>query len=129
MREPSMATISTESRGFPRPRGSLAHDISFIVERTRHFCTNSGPTGILTAICSNTIVGEMTVDEMLLLLASALNVTIPDEHERENILSFTGIVAHSSERMAAPLAAYMVGRSGLEVETAVHRVREALGTE
>ncbi|MGC8480453.1 MAG: DUF6457 domain-containing protein [Acidimicrobiales bacterium] len=71
----------------------------------------------------------MTVDEMLSILAHALNVTIPDEREREDILSFTGIVAHSSERIAAPLAAYMAGRSGLGVEAAVHRVREALGAE
>jgi hypothetical protein len=73
------------------------------------------------------MVGVMTVDEMLSLLARALDVPVPNDRERADILTFTGDVAHASERLAAPLAAYMVGRAGLDLESALGRVSEVLG--
>ena len=47
-------------------------------------------------------------------LAGQLGVDPLDEATIETLLDLAGVAAHSSERMAAPLACYLVGRAGAD---------------
>lgn len=44
----------------------------------------------------------------------------------EALLDLAGVAAHSSERLAAPLACYLVGRAGLAPEAALELARTFL---
>lgn len=44
--------------------------------------------------------------------AAALGTTPPTSEEIEELLSLAGTAAHASERLAAPLACWLVGRAG-----------------
>jgi hypothetical protein len=50
--------------------------------------------------------------------AAALGVDAPDDATFEALLDLAGTAAHSSERIAAPIACWLVGRSGLTVDAA-----------
>jgi threonine dehydratase len=50
--------------------------------------------------------------------AAALGVDAPDDRTFEALLDLAGTAAHASERIAAPVACWLVGRSGLTVEAA-----------
>lgn len=54
----------------------------------------------------------MTADEFLLALAVELGTPQPTAAERELLLEVAAVAAHSSERLAAPLACWMCGVSG-----------------
>jgi hypothetical protein len=56
--------------------------------------------------------------EWVAAFAEALGVEPPDEGTIETLLDLAGVAAHGSERIAAPLACYLVGRSGLSVDEA-----------
>ncbi len=45
--------------------------------------------------------------------AAALGTTPPTAEEIEELLSLAGTAAHASERLAAPLACWLVGRAGI----------------
>jgi hypothetical protein len=68
----------------------------------------------------------MTRDECLAALSRALGVETPDEDTIDSLLQTAGLAAHASERTAAPIATYLVGRSGLPLQQAVDIVRDAL---
>jgi hypothetical protein len=57
-------------------------------------------------------VQPMTVDAFLRAFAAEAGVPAPSAEEAEALLRIASIAAHSSERMAAPLACWMVGASG-----------------
>lgn len=57
----------------------------------------------------------MTADEFLRTLATEIGVRAPSGDEAEALLKLAAIAAHSSERIAAPLACWMAGQSGLGV--------------
>jgi len=40
------------------------------------------------------------------------------------LLDLAGVAAHASARPAAPIAAYLVGRAGVDPDTALERARE-----
>ena len=44
----------------------------------------------------------------------------------ESLLELAGVAAHSSERLAAPLACYLVGRSGMDPDAALELARTLL---
>jgi hypothetical protein len=67
---------------------------------------------------------QMTADEWLAAFAEALGVEPPDAATVETILAMAGVAAHASERPAAPVAAYLVGRAGLDAATALERAKE-----
>jgi hypothetical protein len=46
--------------------------------------------------------------------AAVLGVEPPDEATVATLLDLAGVAAHASERAAAPIACYLVGRAGLE---------------
>lgn len=49
--------------------------------------------------------------------AAELGVDGPDEALFEALLDLAGTAAHASERMAAPVACYLLGRAGVDVAT------------
>lgn len=56
--------------------------------------------------------------------AAALGVEAPDETTIETLLDLAGVAAHASERIAAPIACYLVGRAGLSPGEALERARD-----
>lgn len=58
----------------------------------------------------------MTVSrtEWLRCFAAELGIPEPTEEEIESLLTLAGTAAHSSERTAAPLSCWLVGRAGLD---------------
>lgn len=55
--------------------------------------------------------------------AAALGVEPPDDTTVETLLDLAGVAAHASERLAAPLACWLVGRAGLEADQAIELAR------
>jgi hypothetical protein len=61
--------------------------------------------------------------------ATELGVDPPNETEIEQLLDLAGVAAHASERIAAPLACYLVGRAGLEPAAALELARRIAGDD
>jgi hypothetical protein len=51
-------------------------------------------------------------DEWISSFAARIGAEAPSADEADEILRLAGIAAHASERIAAPLACWMVGRAG-----------------
>jgi hypothetical protein len=60
-----------------------------------------------------------TADEWIAAFAARLGVDPPDAATVETLLELAGVAAHASERIAAPIACYLVGRAGLEASAAL----------
>jgi hypothetical protein len=56
--------------------------------------------------------------------AEALGVEAPPSDLIDELLALAGDAAHASERIAAPIACFLVGRAGVDLATA----RRAAGT-
>lgn len=56
--------------------------------------------------------------EWISQFAGCLGLEAPDDQTIEKLLALAGIAAHASERTAAPIACYLVGRAGLDAEVA-----------
>jgi hypothetical protein len=56
--------------------------------------------------------------------AAQLDVELPDDDTITTLLELAGVAAHASERVAAPIACYLVGRAGLEPTAALAQARE-----
>ena len=54
----------------------------------------------------------MTAQEWLEAFAAGIGVPAPDEETTGELLELAATAAHSSERIAAPIACYMLGVSG-----------------
>lgn len=63
-------------------------------------------------------VGEVDARTWINRFAGELGLDGPDEALFEGLLELAGTAAHASERMAAPLACYLVGRAGVDLATA-----------
>ena len=63
-------------------------------------------------------VTEQTGREWIAGFAERLGVDPPDDATFEALLDLAGVAAHSSERVAAPIACWLVGRAGITVEEA-----------
>ncbi len=57
--------------------------------------------------------GLPTGREWVHAFASKLGVSAPTDAEFEDLLALAGIAAHSSERIAAPVACWLAARAGL----------------
>ena len=55
--------------------------------------------------------------------AAELGVEAPDQATIDVLLDLAGVAAHASQRVAAPIAAYLVGRAGLSAEAALDLAR------
>lgn len=72
----------------------------------------------------------ITDREWIHRLAIELGVTEPTEQEIEALLELAGTAARASQRTAAPISCWLIGRSGLDPETArltAARLADSLG--
>ena len=60
----------------------------------------------------------MTAREWIDDFAGRLGIEAPDDKTIDALLALAGDAAHASERIAAPIACYLVGRAGLDPKTA-----------
>lgn len=68
-----------------------------------------------------------TAESWLEQLAAALGVPPPSTAERDRLLGIAGVAAHAAERTAAPLTCWLIGRSGVDPETAARVVADLAG--
>jgi hypothetical protein len=66
----------------------------------------------------------MTASEWLTAYAERLGTTAPTPEEVETVLALAGVAAHSSERIAAPVACWMAARAGVELPDAMTAAQE-----
>jgi hypothetical protein len=66
----------------------------------------------------------MQPEDWIDAFARQLGVDPPDPTTVETLLELAGVAAHASERTAAPIACYLVGRAGLDPTTALERAEE-----
>jgi len=59
--------------------------------------------------------------------ASLLGAQPPIPAEAEALLELAAVAAHSSERIAAPLACWLAGRAGLSPAAALESARQVTG--
>jgi hypothetical protein len=69
------------------------------------------------------IMATMTRDEWIEHFAGQLGVEAPDAATIEALLAVAADAAHSSERTAAPIACYLVGRAGATTDQALAAAR------
>jgi Domain of unknown function (DUF6457) len=55
----------------------------------------------------------MTAQEWLAEFAARLGVDPPDPESVDELLALAGTAAHASERIAAPIACWLVGKAGV----------------
>lgn len=60
----------------------------------------------------------MTAREWIAAFAAQLGVDPPDDAEVDRLLALAGTAAHASERQAAPIACWLVGRAGVDLAAA-----------
>ena len=60
----------------------------------------------------------MTGEEWIAAFAERLGVAPPDDETIETLLGIAGVAAHASERTAAPIACFLIGRAGIDVADA-----------
>ena len=65
-----------------------------------------------------------SAQEWLTGLAGKLCLDSPNSEEIENLLNLAGIAAHSSERIAAPIACWMIGVAEIEPAEALALVQK-----
>ena len=56
----------------------------------------------------------MTAQEWIAAFAERLGVAAPDQATIEELLALAGSAAHQSDRIAAPIACYLVGMAGVD---------------
>ena len=56
----------------------------------------------------------MTATEWIAEFAAKLGIDPPDQATVEELLALAGDAAHASERVAAPIACFLVGRAGID---------------
>jgi hypothetical protein len=66
----------------------------------------------------------MNAPDWLAAYANKLDTTAPTKAELKAVLDLAGEAAHSSERIAAPVACWMAARAGVELDRAMALARE-----
>ena len=61
----------------------------------------------------------MTAEEWIERFAEATGASPPGEAEVAKLLDLAAEAAHSSERIAAPIACWIAGRQGLDLDEAI----------
>lgn len=61
----------------------------------------------------------MSADEWIEAFARAASASAPSETETGKLLKLAAVAAHSSERIAAPLACWIAGRKDLDLDEAI----------
>jgi hypothetical protein len=70
----------------------------------------------------------MTADQWIAGFAAGIGAEPPSESEVAEILDLAAVAAHASERIAAPIACWMAGRSGQPLGELM-AAADAVGTE
>jgi hypothetical protein len=60
----------------------------------------------------------MTSREWIDAYAARLGIEAPDDATVEALLDLAGVAAHASERTAAPITCWLIGRAGVDVAEA-----------
>lgn len=60
----------------------------------------------------------MTGREYIVAFAQQLGVATPSDETIDALLALAGTAAHASERIAAPIACYLVGLAGCDMSAA-----------
>jgi len=63
-------------------------------------------------------MSETTGREWIDAFSERLGVEAPDDATVEALLDIAGVAAHASERTAAPIACWLIGRAGLDIDDA-----------
>jgi len=69
-----------------------------------------------------------TAGDWIAAFADALGVPAPEQATIDTLLDMAGVAAHSSERIAAPIACYLLGAAGVSADAGMviaNRVAEA----
>lgn len=66
----------------------------------------------------------MNATDWLAAYADKLGVAAPTEQELKGVLDLAGEAAHSSERIAAPVACWLSARAGVELDEAMRLARQ-----
>lgn len=69
----------------------------------------------------------MNATQWLAAYAEKLGVEPPSKEEFTSVLDLAGEAAHSSERVAAPVACWLAAKAGAELEQAMRLAREVSG--
>ncbi|HEY5886459.1 MAG TPA: DUF6457 domain-containing protein [Acidimicrobiales bacterium] len=69
----------------------------------------------------------MTGREWIDAFSTRLGVEAPDDATVEALLDIAGVAAHASERTAAPITCWLIGRAGLGVDEARRLADETTG--
>ena len=67
---------------------------------------------------------DRTRDEWLAAFAARLDAEPPDEAMVTALLDLAGVAAHASERTAAPVACWLIGRAGMAPADALEIARQ-----
>lgn len=65
----------------------------------------------------------MTADDWIERFSAEVGGAPPDEAEVAKLLELAAVAAHSSERIAAPLACWIAGRGGLDLDEAIAQAK------
>jgi hypothetical protein len=65
--------------------------------------------------------------DWLAAYAQKLGIAAPTEDELKAVLDLAGEAAHSSQRIAAPVACWLAARAGVDLEEAMRLAREVGG--
>jgi hypothetical protein len=64
------------------------------------------------------------VNDWLAAYAAKLGVPAPTKEELQKVLDLAGEAAHSSQRIAAPVATWLAGKAGLDLDEAMRYAEE-----
>jgi hypothetical protein len=70
---------------------------------------------------------RMNATEWLAAYADRLGTAPPDKDELKAVLDLAAEAAHSSERIAAPVACWLAARAGMELDEAIRLAKEVDG--
>jgi ribosomal protein L12E/L44/L45/RPP1/RPP2 len=66
----------------------------------------------------------MNAPDWLAAYAEKLGIPAPTKDELKAVLDLAGVAAHSSQRIAAPVATWLAGRAGLDLDEAMRRAQQ-----
>lgn len=71
-------------------------------------------------------MADASAEEWIASFAAAIGADAPDREQVDRLLRLAAVAAHSSERTAAPIACWIAGVNGVDIERAIE-VAEGLG--
>jgi Domain of unknown function (DUF6457) len=72
-------------------------------------------------------MAEMSAEDWIASFAEAVGAEAPDREQIGRLLKLAAVAAHSSERIAAPIACWIAGANGVDADRAI-AVAEGIGT-